>query len=170
MKKLKFLLILPLISLIFLSGCEDDNVIRVATISEITMAGSSDYGVKVRYQDDKRVEDKYYDIQIMTDVDDVGLTIWKERNEKFTIRISERNRWNSLTTIKARAAGLEGKENFEKLKDAVDESYMFNVDKRVKIFLRVVAGESVDNSQKTGKILANTEQVSKLFTLKCEPD
>ncbi len=168
MKKLRFLWLLPVISCIFLFGCENSNKIYVASFSEITAAGSTDYGVKISFADDKRVEEKYYDVQLMSDENDVGMTIFLEGDEKFSATISERGRWQSLTSLKVNAAGLEGRETFSQLKDAINQNYIFSVNKKCKLIFRVVAGEMVKNSNGVGQVLANTNAVSKDFVIDCK--
>ncbi len=167
LKKLKYL-IFPVLAALLLTGCENANQINAASFSEITAAGSEDYAMTVKFMEDKRVEDKYFDIQLMTDVDDVQLVFWQEGEAKITTTISQKGRWRSLTTLKVNSAGLEDTESFLKLKEAVDQSYMFNVNKPVKLIFRVVAGEAAPNSAGKGQILANTEPVSKDFVLECK--
>lgn len=167
MKKLKYLFIPFLLCLAF-CGCEASTSIRVASLSEITAAGSSDYAVRIEFADDERLEDKEYDIQLKCDTENVNLTFWREGEQKITSSISVKNRWHSLTSIKADAAGLSGKEQFKKLKVAVSESYIFNVSAPCKLTFRVVAGEATENSAKTGQILANVDPVSDEFVLECK--
>ena len=151
-----------------MAGCEDENTIRVAAISEVTSAGSKDYGVRIAFQQDRRVEEKSYDVQIMSDSSDVELTIFLEGDKKFSAHIDEKNRWNSLTSMRVTAAGLEGTEKFEKLKDAVDQTYVLSVNKKCKLIFRVVAGEAIDTTSGKGQVLANTENVSNELSIDCQ--
>lgn len=167
MKKIKFLALLIICACIF-AGCESSNEITVAYLSNATSAGSEDYAVKITFQQDDRVEKKYYDIQIMSDVDDLQFTFFQEGEGKMSATISQSNRWNSLTSIIYSSMGQEGKESFEQLKNAVDVIYVFNVEKPAKLFFRVVAGEVEDNADGTGEILANTQPVSADFVLNCQ--
>lgn len=167
MKKIKFLALLIICACIF-AGCESSNEITVAYLSNATSAGSEDYAVKITFQQDDRVENKYYDIQIMSDVDDLQFTFFQEGEGKMSATISQSNRWNSLTSIIYSSMGQEGKESFEQLKNAVDVIYVINVEKPAKLFFRVVAGEVEDNADGTGEILANTQPVSADFVLNCQ--
>lgn len=167
MKKLKYLFI-PMLLIAAFCGCEASTSIKVASLSEITAAGSSDYAVRIEFSDDERLEDKEYDIQIKCDISDVDFTFWREGEQKITSAIAVKNRWHSLTSLKADAAGLSGKEQFKKLKEAISESYIFNVSTPCKFTLRVVAGEATENSAKTGQILANVDPVSDEFVLECK--
>ena len=107
-------------------------------------------------------------MQLKCDTSDVKLTLWKENEQKVTSNITIKERWVSLTSLKADSAGISGQETFKKLKDAVDESYIFNVSKTCKLIFRVVAGEATENSAKTGQILANFEPVSDDFVFECK--
>lgn len=167
MKKLKYLFI-PLAICAALSGCEASTSIKVASLSEITAAGSSDYAIRIEFADDDRLEQKEYDIQLKCDTENVDLTFWRESEQKITSSISVKNRWHSLTSLKVDAAGLSGQESFQKLKDAVSESYIFNVSAPCKLTFRVVAGEATENSAKTGQILANVDPVSDELTIECK--
>lgn len=168
MKKLKYLLLPLFILCLIFAGCETNNQLRVASISNITAAGSEDFAIRINYQEDKRLENKEFDVQVRCDTSDVKLTFWKENEQKVTSNIAVKERWISLTSLKSDSAGLSGNETFKKLKDAVDESYIFNVSKSCKLIFRVVAGEATENSAKTGQILANFEAVSDDFVLECK--
>lgn len=167
MKKLKILFIPFLICAAF-CGCESSTSIRVASLSEITAAGSSDYAARIEFADDDRLEEKEYDIQIRSDTENLKLTFWRENDQKITSTITVSNRWYSLTSIKVDAAGLSGQEKFKKLKDAVSESYIFNVSAPCKLTFRVVAGEATENSAGTGQILANVDPVSDELIIECK--
>lgn len=167
LRKVKYL-IFPVLAALLFSGCEQANELIVASFSNATADGSENFAAKLNFQQDKRMEEKFFDVQIMLDTENTKIVFWKEGEDKVTVTIAEKNRWKSLTSLQVGAAGLAGTEDFTRLKDAVDVTYIFNTEKPVKIFLRVVAGEAVDNSAGTGKILANTEPVSKDFVLECK--
>lgn len=166
MKKLKFLALLIMCACIF-AGCENSNEITVAYLSNATSAGSDDYSVKISFQQDDRVEEKYYDIQIMSDVENLSFTFFREGDGQMSATISQKDRWNSLTSLIYSSMGQEGRETFSRIKDAVDVIYVFNVEQPAKLFFRVVAGEVEDNAEGTGQILANTQPVSEDFVLNC---
>lgn len=167
MRKIKYLFI-PFLMCAMFCGCESSSSIKVASLTEITAAGSDDYTIRIEFADDDRLEEKEYDIQIKCDTENVNITFWRENEQKITSSISVKNRWHSLTSIKVDAAGLSGQERFNKLKDAVSESYIFNVSSSCKLTFRVVAGEATDNSANTGQILANVDPVSDEVTIECK--
>lgn len=85
MKKCKILLCCLLSVLcLTLFACENATALRVASISEITSAGSKNYGVRITYQQDKRVEEKATDVQIK--FNKLGKVVfWEENQEKDNI-------------------------------------------------------------------------------------
>lgn len=148
-----------------LVGCEDATKIRCASISEITSAGSKNYGVRISYQDDKRLESKATDVQIK--FSKIGTyTFWEENDTKLQFVITEMDEWYSMTNLICKAKGKEGEEKFEELKNAKTKFYLFNFDGESEITIRVVAGQKEDNLNRTGEILVGSEPISSQFTLK----
>lgn len=166
MRKLNIFVLLFCL-MFFLSACENSNKLIIAKFSNVTAAGSSDFAVKVVFEQDDRLSEKYYDLQIMSDVDDVNITFWKEFEDKVTTTIAEKDRWNSLTSLTVSSSGLVNTESFQKLKDAKGFTIIFNVDRPVKLFLRIVAGEVEPNDSGLGYVIINTEPVSDEFILDC---
>ncbi len=167
MKKL-FLLIFPLFLCSIICGCESMAGIKLATFSNITSAGSENYTFRLNFQNDSRYEEKYFDVQIMSDQENIEITYNIEGENKLTSTITEKNVWNSLTSLKSDAMGLLGHEEFDQLKDAVSQIYIFNVSKSCKLTFRVVVGQLAENEQQTGFVLLNTEPVSDDFVLNCD--
>lgn len=166
MKKL-FLLIFPLFLCSVVCGCESMATIKLATFSNMTSAGSENYTFRVNFQNDLRYEERYFDIQVMSDQDDLEITYHIENENSVMSRLDEKNVWNSLTALKADAIGLAGHEEFEQLKDAVSHIYVFNVSKPCKLTFRVVVGMIAENAQSTGFVILNTEPISDDFVLNC---
>lgn len=167
MKRL-FLLIFPLFLCLAMCGCESMATIKLASFSNMTSAGSEDYTFKVNFENDKRYEEKYFDIQIMADQDDVEMTYHIEGENALKSTLTEKNVWNSLTSLKTDAVGLAGREEFDQLKEAVGQIYIFNVSKPCKLTFRVVVGQLAENVQNTGYVLLNTEPISDDFVLNCD--
>ncbi len=167
MKK-RFLLLFIAISFAgtFMIGCEKSTQIRAASISEITAAGSKNYGVKVSYLEDKRLKGKGTDVQIK--FDKIGtIKIGKEGQEKFDYIIEDYDEWYSLTHIfnESNETNING-DKFEKFEDAVSKTYLFGFDGDIKITFRVVVGEIEDNNEGNGQILVASQAISNNFTLK----
>ncbi|MBO5394579.1 MAG: hypothetical protein J6A28_01570 [Clostridia bacterium] len=159
------LLILPILVALALCGCENSTDITAAFISESTSAGSENYGVKITYSDDSRLEEKYTDVQIKFSKKG-EIVIWKENQEKFTYKIDDYDEWYSMTVIFAAVEGKEGKEEFEPIKSVLAKSYFFNSEIAQEITFRVVAGDIEENSTGSGYILVGAEPISNQFTLK----
>lgn len=168
MKKSSFLaLFLLILTPIFLFACENATMIRTAVISEITAVGSKNYGVRISFANDSRLEEKSVDVQVK--FNKTGeILFWEENNEKLTFVIDEVDEWYSLTNLIAKANDREGSEDFEKHNEARTRTYLFNFEGRININIRVVAGEKEENSSQTGYILVGSEPISDQFTLKLQ--
>lgn len=166
MKKKIFALILLVCacSMTFFA-CEKSTQLRTAYIREITSDGSKNYGIRITYAEDKRLEGKGTDIQVK--FNNLGtIKIGNEGEEKFEYKVQDYDEWYSLTAIFAEAKGNAGNEKFEKYEDALTKTYLIEYDGEMKITFRVVAGDIEDNTQGTGEILAGSEPISDNFTLK----
>lgn len=161
----KVALVLAVICMFGLVGCEDATQIRCATISEITSAGSKNFGVKISYQEDSRLEGKATDVQIK--FSKIGeYTFWEENDEKISFNITEMDEWYSLTSLIYKANGREGEEVFEDLKDAKTKFYLFSFNGKSEVTMRVVAGQKEENINRNGEILVGSEPISSQFVLK----
>ena len=166
MKKLKHI-ILVLALACAIAGCESSNQIIAAHISNITSAGSSDYSLQVIFDSDTRIEQKYYDIQVKSSVENLDFTFFRQGEGKFSANIAQKDRWNSLTSIIYSSLGQPDRQTFSQLKDAQNAIYVFNVSQPTTLIFRVVAGECENDADGGGQILANTQQISEEFVLKC---
>ncbi len=147
-------------------GCEKSTQLRTATISEITSAGSKNFGVKVSYADDKRLNGKGTDVQIKFSKTGT-IKIWKENQDKIEYNIEDFDEWYSLTHIfnEADSSSVRG-DKFEKYEDAINKIYLFNFAGEIKLTFRVVVGEIEKNIDEDGEILVGSQTVSDNFTLK----
>lgn len=160
-----FLIVLLLMVSLTAFACEDSTQLRCAAITEITAAGSENYGVRISFLQDKRLQDKYVDVQVK--FNKTGeITFWEENQEKMEFIIEDFDEWYSIEYLKAKATSTEGSEKFEKFEKALARTYLFNYDGKIELTFRVVAGDIEDNSTETGEILVGSEPISKQFTLK----
>ena len=162
MKK-SFILVLSILLLagIIFVGCENSTEIRTAYITEITGAGSKNYGVKIGYSEDKRLEGKGTDVQVK--FEKVGkITIWKDGDKKIDYNIEDYDEWYSMTSIFSKDETTK----FEKYEDALNKTYLFNYDGQMKVTFRVIVGQIEENSDKSGEILVGSQTISDNFTLK----
>ena len=149
---------------LFIYGCENANNIRTATFSNITAYGSDKNTIKVSFERDDRVNDKYFDIQIRVS-EEIKLNIAEEMKESLEIDISG-TRWNSLTTLMVNASGAPDTEEFAIYKEVQSKTYIITAPKEVYITFRVVVGEAEENSKKTGYILSNSKEISEEYKVK----
>ena len=168
MKKYSFfVLFLAIFALFLFSACENATVIHTVSISEITAAGSKNYGVRISFANDSRLDEKYVDVQVK--FNKLGmLTFWQEHNEKLTFEIDEVDEWYSLTSMFVDAKGQNGTEDFEEHNSALTRTYLFNFDGKLNINIRVVAGNKEENSAGNGYILVGSEPISDQFVLKLQ--
>ena len=153
---------------LLLVGCENSTKLRTAYLTEITSAGSKNYGVRINYAEDSRLEGKGTDVQVK--FEKTGkVNIWKEGNDKIEYYVEESDEWYSLTHIFAEEGNEEDvkkRETFEKYEEVIGKTYLFNYDGKMTITLRVVVGDVEENGDKTGEILVGSEPVSEQFKLK----
>ena len=153
---LLFVLFIPFI----LTSCEGGNELRTVAFVDMTNAGSEEYAVKVLFSDDKRVDNKYYDIQIKADGRKT-ISIGREFESKKDIMLT--NDWQSLTTL------MLDEPNTEILtvgSDAETIVFVLNSREKVSIAWRAVVGGIEDNAFGTGKIITSPESCSDEFVLK----
>ena len=160
MKKLFSLAFIFISFCTLFAGCEGGNLLRTASFSNITMAGSQDYTIKISFAEDERVDNRYYDIQIKAD-GAKKIKIGKEFEKKKEAQLSES--WQSLTTLLLDEANTE---TFVKGSEAVTVIYIFNTEEESKITFRVVVGGIEDNASGTGKIITSPEDCSDEFVVK----
>ncbi len=169
MKKRFRLLMIVAFAFSTLAGCEHSTQLRTATISEITAAGSENYGVRVNFLDDTRLEGKGVDVQIKFNKKGT-ITMWQENQEKFDYEILESDEWYSLTTIFTIKDKIENSntENFELNEEARTKTYLFNYkgEGGIEVTFRAVAGDKQENAYKLGEILVDSTPISDQFTLK----
>ncbi len=147
-------------------GCENATEIKAVSITEITSAGSENYGIKISYQDDKRIEKKGTDIQVKCDRKIDNIVIWHEGQEKKSIAFGEKDRWYSLTTLLAFADNKPNTEKFEEFGQALSKILLFNSKEKIKLTFRVVVGDIEPNVQGSGEVLTGSTEVSNEFILK----
>ncbi len=144
-----------------LVGCESDSELRVAHITNATAAESTNYSIKVMLDQDKRVEQKYVDLQIMVDKPEQVVS-FAEENEKQEVLVFEKeNYWYNLCYL----TKGDGENDYQKYVDFGTRVFNFSVPNDVKMKFRVVAGDIKQNSQTSERILVVGEDISKTFTL-----
>lgn len=168
MKRILKLVVVLAVAIFIFSGCEQSTQIKAATISEITAAGSENYGVRVNFLKDSRFEGKGVDVQVKFNKTGT-IIIWQENQPKFEYEILESDEWYSMTSIFAIKDNPENAntETFEVFEDASAKTYLFNYsgEGKMEITLRAVAGTKQENAYKKGEILADSMPISDQFTV-----
>lgn len=141
-------------------GCESDGL-KCAYLTECTQSLSTDYAIKMILDKDKRVEDKYVELQIKSSTEGQKVTFGAENENKYVLNIEEKNNWYNLTTLISDANGLSNTEQYEKYVDKNNMLYTFYCSNDTTLTFRVVVGNVVENSDATGQILTSTEAISK---------
>lgn len=150
------------------AACENSVRVQGAIFSDISISGSDSYGIAVRFLTDSRLKDKYVDVQVKADKKIENITFWEDNGEKYTFSFEEADSWRSITTILVEGKQKPKTEIFEKFEEATSRRYLFSAKEKVTLVFRVVAGESEDNAEKTGKVLTGSEPISNEFKLKVE--
>ena len=167
MRRVKRLCLCLIIGLCFsLFGCEQTNDLRTVYFSEITAPQSTNYTVKIVFERDKRVNEKYIDIQLRSSVP-AAVRAYRENEEETEILFDD-TKWNSLTTLFCAAKDQPETEDFKKYDETQSLTYIFRSEKALTLTLRVVAGEKKENASKTGFILTNAKEISDEFKLKID--
>lgn len=161
-KQIKLFIIIGLSLFIF--GCESTNDIRTAYFSNITSAVSSNNTIRVTLQSDKRVDEKFFDIQVRSN-EEVSLQVYEENGTPINIFFDD-TKWKSLTSLMLEGQGKAGTETFKKYSDVQSQTYIFVSSQEAELTFRLVVGEVEENASGKGYILSNSKDVSKEFKIR----
>lgn len=153
--------------LIFLGGC--DRKPLVVSFQNATMAGSDQNTLNVFFADDKKFEDKYFDIWLKSDTENLEITINKSNQLAHEIKVEKSDNWYSLTSLEHISKNQTGQEDYSGYKDAIDITYIIRSAKECKLTFKAVTGDKIKNADETGFMLINAEDVSKEYTQKITP-
>lgn len=157
---LGFALIMIMFFVSILTSCAKDPIL--AYFTDGTSAGSDKYTVNVDYDEDSRFEDKYVDVLIRSNIENLTFLFKREFDEDVELFIAEKNHWHSITALLNEQK--DQKEEFEKFKGKSDDTLVIKSEQNAVITLKVVVGDLKENSQGK-KILINQKDVSKKFKL-----
>lgn len=147
-------------------GCANETQLRVAHISDNTGALSTDYSIKVVLDTDKRVEERFVDLQIKSSEAEQFLSIGQENAEKVSVFIPKKDYWYNLTYLISQANGLDGENSYQTYDDFGNKVFNFNSKNDVELTFRVVAGKIKENADTGENILVLSEDISDEFSLK----
>ena len=155
----KCILIILCVCFCFLAGCESQTAINAAHISDITSAKSTEYGIKVTVDEDKRLEEKYIEIQVKSSNENQSLTLGQELGSTYTIIIPKSDFWYNLSALISKTNGVGTDTEYTPFKEYGSKVFMFSSDEDVKLTFRVVAGD-VQQAKSGEKVLTLSESIS----------
>ncbi len=158
----KFVLIILCVCFCFMgAGCENETKLRVAHISEMTGALSTDYAIKVVLYNDGRMEDKYVDLQIKSSKEEQLLTFGEEMQDQYVICLPKSDYWYNLTYLISKTNGATGEAGYQTYEDFGTKVFLFSANNDVDLTFRVVAGQTKKNEETQEEILVLSEDISK---------
>ena len=122
----KFFLIILCVCFCFMgAGCENETKLRVAHISEMTGALSTNYAIKVILDNDDRMEDKYVDLQIKSSKEEQLLTFGEEMQDQYVICLPKSDYRYNLTYLISRTNGATGEAGYQTYEDFGTKVFCF---------------------------------------------
>lgn len=160
MKKFGSFLIVCFVIFAFL-GCSREPI--VAFFKDGTSAGSDNYTINVSFVEDTKFEEKFIDILIKSNIDNLVMSFKREFDEDIQITISEKDEWNSLTYLINQANDEENQESYLAFSEKRNMTLVIKSEQDAIITLKAVCGDEFENS--LGEvILVNQVDISKLFS------
>ena len=166
MKKIGYLFSVFLLMLI-LVGCGRTPL--AVTFQNATMAGSDSNTIKVLFSKEKFYDDKVYDIWIKSNKDNSNLILHYENQENLEINLEKKDFWYSLTNLKYEYLNKAGSEDFISFENALNLTLIIESENECELTLKSVIGDKIQNADKTGFLISNTEDISKEYTQKITP-
>lgn len=164
MKKRVISIFILLITILSLCGCE--RTPNTVSFVNNSMKNTDRYIFTSKFDKESLYNNKYYDIQVLCDKNDVQFIIYEElSNDKFTIKIANRNEWYSLTTLILESQNLSNTETFTKYEEATSKTYIIESSNEFALNVRAVLGDLEKNSEETGFLLTNKLIISDVFKL-----
>ena len=156
--------IITFLTMCLIFGCASETPINV-TFKDGTLAGSKNYVITAVYLEDKEIRDKYTDILVKSDTDDLSIALTKELGETYNITLKNAYQWYSITDLVSQD---ETTKDFAKFSQAEATTYIINSEKQANLQFKAVGGDYVYNTHTNVGELTNTFAVSKVFDLKIE--
>lgn len=154
----KFITLICICALIFSACNMGDNAVSV-TMGDVTSPGSTDITLSVIYQTEKDYEEKYTDIMVKSNIDNLTIKIKHELEDFVSITLEHKNVYYSLATLISNTKIQQPQ--FVKYTDALSKNYIINSNTDCKLTFKAVVG---DVSEK-GLLLLSKVDASKEFTL-----
>ena len=152
-----------------LFGCETENSLKTAHISDKTNDLSTKYAVLFALDEDDRLTEKYVDIQLKSNKQDQQLSIFEENKNALTITLPEKDFWYNMSYLISRANGTK-EAGYQKYEDFGTKHFVFTTENDVDITFRVVCGDLKKNEETQEEIMVLSEPISKETTIKMKKD
>ena len=160
MKKVVFLFLC--VVMLTLGGC--DSALAYTPMNVVmnnqSLLHSPNAVITVVYGEDKRVREKYTDVFVMVDTENVEFQIAKELGEFKAVVIPEKDTWYSLTNL------LGANLCPAKFSAVETTTFIFRADQKCEIALKAQGGDLQHNLDNGSFQLVNTFDVSKPFNVK----
>lgn len=158
--------IITCISALFLififSACARETI--VAFIKDGTSAGSDNYTINVSFVEDSEFDEKFIDVLVKSDTDDLTMTFKREFDEDIILYIENKDEWYSLTNLINNANSNEAPENYMAFSEKNNMTLVMKSEQDAVIKLKVVCGDEMENTQEE-HLLVNQVDVSNEFSL-----
>lgn len=163
-KKIPILTIMLVGFCITFCACSSQTRIPLTvTFVDVSGALSADHTISIKFSDEKDFEEKYIDILIKSDTDDVELTLFQEfasDEDKVTISLSKSTGYVSLDEYKLFNLEKEQTDSMVGYGDALATTIVVNSNKDASLTFLAIIGEKQDGEFK------KIGEVSKEYTLK----
>lgn len=157
---MKRVVLIVFLACVVLCGCTPNRPMNVSFKNQ-TLPFSKNYTLTTVYAEDKRLREKWTDILVMANTDNLELKFTKELGEEFDVVLGNKWQWQSLTK-------LFGADNFATFARAETTTYIINAQQPAKIWFKAVGGDLVHHLNDGTKSLTNLQDVSKPFLVEIE--
>lgn len=168
MKKIFVIILCVCFSFLFF-GCETDNSLKTAHISDKTNALSTKYSILVSLDEDERLTEKYVDIQLKSDKQNQTLSVFEENNDALTISLPEKDFWYNFSYLISKANGTK-EAGYQKYEDFGTKHFVFMTQNDVDITFRVVCGDLKKTEETQEEVMVLSKPISKEVLVKMKKD
>ena len=152
-----------------LLGCEAENSLKTAHISDKTNDLSTKYAVLFALDQDDRLTEKYVDIQLKSNKQAQELSVFEENQNSLTITLPEKDFWYNMSYLISKANGTK-EAGYQKYEDFGAKHFVFATENDVDVTFRVVCGDLKKNEGTQEEILVLSEPISKETIIKMKKD
>ena len=168
MKKIFIVILCVCFSFLFF-GCETENSLKTAHISDKTGDFSTKYSILVSLDEDDRLTEKYVDIQLKSDKQNQILSVFEENNDALTISLPEKDFWYNFSYLISKANGTK-EVGYQKYEDFGTKHFVFMTQNDVDITFRVVCGDLKKTEETQEEVMVLSKPISKEVLVKMKKD